>query len=102
MPEEFWATCSSTLRSLNLFSAFTQDFRPGLLAVALLGLVLCAPRFVMRCVKEHSDSELVVLSQGRHGPRPLRGKSHLLVGFAFVASADFNGHFPVEPFQKIE
>ena len=34
--------------------------------------------------------------------RVLRGKSHLLVGFAFVVTADLDRHFPVKPSQKIE
>ena len=32
----------------------------------------------------------------------LRGKGHLLVGFAFVTTADLDGHFPVKPLQKTE
>src|SRR5271168_4530497 len=32
----------------------------------------------------------------------LRGNRHLLVGFAFFATADLDGHFSVKPFQKIE
>jgi hypothetical protein len=32
----------------------------------------------------------------------LRGESYLLVGLAFVATANLDRHLPIKPFQKIE
>jgi hypothetical protein len=67
------ASCTAS-RAVNLFSVFTQDFRPGLLSVAPAGAMSCPAH------KRQGTSAAVILFRGRGRPRHVGDGQHPRTG----------------------